>query len=146
MRKRLFRAFVAAFLAITLSPPSNSFADQSLPKAESPAPEAMWLVDYGAMIRALEFAGVAWEAERFEEAGIYFGRAGDLATGIPGPIVTFNDVYAARAYSKAGKPDRALAFLQIAAQRGFRDPEFLNGEPSFDGLRDTRAFQWILYQ
>jgi Zn-dependent protease len=56
----------------------------------------------------------------------------------PGPLVAYN---AACSSALAGEPESALAWLDRAVEKGFRDTELLDRDNNFDSIRDTDGFR-----
>ncbi|MEO7649370.1 MAG: tetratricopeptide repeat protein [Bryobacteraceae bacterium] len=52
--------------------------------------------------------------------------------------------YLAKTYAKAGRNDRALLYLRMSLEEGFREKQKLMEEPEFAALRETPEFKELL--
>jgi Zn-dependent protease len=97
-----------------------------LPKALPGPPKTN---GYRALQLGLHHAG------RFREAA----RVGDLLFfQDPGPLVAYN---VACSWALAGETEEALAWLDRAVEKGFRDRTLLDQDNNFDSIRDTDGFR-----
>lgn len=98
----------------------------SLPKNLPGPPKAN---GYRALQLGLHHAG------RFREAA----RVGDLLFfQDPAPLVAYN---VACSWALAGQTEEALAWLDRAVEKGFRDSVLLDQDNNFDSIRDTDGFR-----
>jgi hypothetical protein len=93
------------------------------------------------MQRFAELAGGAEEAEKFDDAAIYYERAFVASDKIPSPTGLVFGPQSAVSYVKAGSPDDALRLLEAAAEKGWTYAESIEAAEEFATLRDADRFK-----
>lgn len=136
------RSLVVLLTASILILPTSlpSVAAQAV-AADKSALQPLWLADYAAMRQLDELGKSQAKEENWQNAAVYFARAGELGTKIPGLVGMWLDFAAIDAYLRAAQNDKALAQLSKTAKRGFRFPEHIENNPIFGDIKDSPDYQ-----
>lgn len=132
------------FLALTFLAPE--ICAKETDDVEKNRLNAQWLADFAAMRQLNELGQTAENEQDWLKAAKYYSRASQYGENVPGPIGMWVDFAALKAYANAGDSKALNTFMRKVANRGFRFPEYIEGNPVFSQIKDETYFKHSLEQ